>query len=318
MAAIRKRQLNIKLSPLDISKPQLPLPLSLTLTLPLPPTFTTTGINIAAADLEKICVLGHGNGGTVYKVKHKKTSELYALKLIHVGSNEALHGQTLQEIEIHRSTNSPYVVRFHEVYEQSDGDVCILMEYMERGSLHTLMKNNSEFFTESTLSNIANQMVKGLKYLHDNKIVHRDIKPSNFLVNDKMEIKIADFGVSCKMTSSRTLERDNSYVGTCAYMSPERLDSTDSKKNFDVYAGDVWSVALTILELYTGHYPLLPKGQTPDWAILMCAICFGELSLPTKASAEFINFVQCCLDKDSSKRWSASQLLCHPFVCKDL
>ncbi|KAM7257226.1 hypothetical protein ACFE04_013682 [Oxalis oulophora] len=307
MAAIRSRrpQLNLSLTPLNVSDRSLPLHM------PLPPTFTTIGTNIPASDLEKIHVLGNGNGGTVYKVRHKKTSHVYALKVIHANNDANVRSQTFKEVEIHRRMESPHVVMFHEVYEQSNGDICILMEYMERGSLDTVMKNNSGFFTESNLKDVANQMLKGVDYLHANQIYHRDIKPSNFLVNNKMEIKIADFGVSKIM--SRTLERCNSYVGTCAYMSPERFDST-LEKNVDAYSGDIWSVGLTLLELYMGRYPLLPEGQSPDWASLMCAICFGDMLLPEKASDEFRNFLQCCLEKDPSKRWSASELLSHPFV----
>lgn len=64
-----------------------------------------------------------------------------------------------------------------------------------------------------------------------------------------------------------------------------------------------------------GHFPLLSPGQRPDWATLMCVICFGESpSLPENVSEDFRSFIECCLQKESSKRWTASELLSHPFV----
>ncbi|KAL0429647.1 UNVERIFIED_CONTAM: Mitogen-activated protein kinase kinase [Sesamum radiatum] len=98
-------------------------------------------------------------------------------------------------------------------------------------------------------------------------------------------------------------------------MSPERFDPDTYGANYDGYAGDIWSLGLAVLELYLGHFPYLPPGERPDWATLMCAICFGEPpTLPESASENFSSFIECCLQKDSSKRWSATQLLSHPFV----
>jgi mitogen-activated protein kinase kinase 1 len=164
---------------------------------------------------------------------------------------------------------------------------------------------------------VARDVLNGLAYLHARNIAHRDIKPSNILVNNKNEVKIADFGVSKFM--GRTLEACNSYVGTCAYMSPERFDPEVYGGNYNGFSADIWSLGLTLFELYVGHFPFLQSGQRPDWATLMCAICFSDPpSLPETASPEFRNFVECCLKKESGERWTAAQLLTHPFLCKDM
>ena len=260
-------------------------------------------------------MLGHGNGGTVYKVRHKRNSQIYALKVVHGDSDPLVRRQIYREIEILRRTDSPYIVQCHGSYEKPSGDIGIVMEYMELGTLDSILQKYGAF-DESKLSHVARQVLHGLSYLHGQKIIHRDIKPSNLLVNKDMEVKIADFGVSKIM--QRTLDACNSYVGTCAYMSPERFDPDTYGVNYDGYAGDIWSLGLTLMELYLGHFPFLPPGQRPDWATLMCAICFGDPpSLPEGASEEFRDFIQCCLQKESSKRWTTSQLLSHPFVCKN-
>ena len=219
------------------------------------------------------------------------------------------------EMDILQRTDSPYVVRCHGFFEKPSGEIAILMEYMDLGTLDTLLKKNGTF-SEVQLATVARQVLSGLSYLHAHKIIHRDIKPSNLVVNRNMEVKIADFGVSKIMC--RKLDACNSYVGTCAYMSPERFDPDRYGGNYNGYAGDIWSLGLTLFELYVGHFPFLPAGQRPDWATLMCAICFGEPpSLPDSASKEFRSFVECCLKKESDERWTADQLLKHPFLCKD-
>lgn len=315
MALVRdRRPLNLRLPELSDRRPRFPLP--------LPPNTTSTTATassaaISACDLEKLQVLGHGNGGTVYKVRHKRTDAFYALKVVHGDSDSdtAVRRQVFREMEILRRTDSPHVVRCHCIFEKPSGDIAILMEYMNLGTLESLLKTHGTF-SEPKLADVARQVLNGLNYLHGHKIIHRDLKPSNLLVNDKMEVKIADFGVSKIM--GRTLDACNSYVGTCAYMSPERFDPDTYGGNYNGYAGDIWSLGLTLLELYLGHFPFLPPGQRPDWATLMCAICFGDPpSLPEDASEGFRSFIECCLQKESSKRWSVDKLLTHPFVCKD-
>ncbi|KAL3512495.1 hypothetical protein ACH5RR_025212 [Cinchona calisaya] len=321
MALVKdRRQLNLRLPLPDHSerRPRFPLPLppsSLSSTTNSTAATTTTNTTtITAADIEKIQVLGHGNGGTVYKVRHKRTSATYALKVVHSDSDPLNRRQILREISILRRTDSPYVVNCLGVFEKSGGDIAILMEYMDKGTLESLIKSGA-VFSEEIVAKIAYQVVEGLEHLHAHKIVHRDIKPSNLLVNGEMQVKIADFGVSKIMC--RTLDPCNSYVGTCAYMSPERFDpdTYGNDGTYNAYASDIWSLGLTLLELYMGHFPYLPDGQRPDWATLMCVICFGEPpSLPDCVTKDFRSFIECCLQKDSSKRWTASQLLLHPFL----
>ncbi|CAA7401370.1 unnamed protein product [Spirodela intermedia] len=270
------------------------------------------------ADLERVQVLGHGNGGIVYKVRHVRTGELYALKLLHPHhqSDAAVRRQIYREIEILRRTDSPFVVRCHSIVQSgaASGDFALLLEYMDAGNLDSLLRRHRRL-PEAALAEVARQVLQGLSYLHSQKIVHRDIKPSNLLVNRDGEIKISDFGVSKMMV--RSLAPCNSYVGTCAYMSPERFDPDTYGGSYDGYAGDVWSLGLTVLELYLGHFPLLQEGQRPDWAALMCAICFGEPpSLPDSASDELRAFVASCLQREADRRWTVEQLLAHPFLTR--
>uniref|UniRef100_A0A2N9G104 mitogen-activated protein kinase kinase n=1 Tax=Fagus sylvatica TaxID=28930 RepID=A0A2N9G104_FAGSY len=276
------------------------------------------------SDLEKMAVLGHGTGGTVYKVLHKKTTSIYALKVFRFHQNTiTIRQQAAREAEILKRVDSQYVIRCHAVFdngfidtENGSGDLYFVMEYMEGGSLHDVLRARQRL-PEQVISGVARCVLEGLHYLHGMQIVHRDIKPSNLLVNDKGEVKIADFGVSHVVAG--TCEACDSNMGTCAYMSPERFDPERwGGDNANGFAGDVWSLGVVVLECYVGHFPLIGPAQKPDWATLMCAICFGDqrLEIPETASPEFRSFIRRCLEKDWRKRGTVAELLAHDFVNK--
>lgn len=217
-----------------------------------------------------------------------------------------------QELNILRQTNSPYIVKCHQIFTKPSGEVSILMEYMDAGSLESYVKSCGRL-SEDLISTISRQVLKGFVYMHSKNIVHRDIKPANLLINQKMEVKIADFGIS--KIIQQCLERCSTPVGTYAYMSPERFD-TEKHGGYNGFAADIWSFGVTMMELYMGYYPYLKPGQKPDFLSLMLAICFGDPpSLPECSSEKFRDFIRCCLQKDDpSKRWTALQLLSHPFL----
>lgn len=191
----------------------------------------------------------------------------------------------------------------------------LALELMPGGSLAGLLRRLGRPMGERPIAAVARQALLGLEALHALRIVHRDLKPSNLLLGADGEVKIADFGAGKVLR--RRLDPCASYVGTAAYMSPERFDPEAYSGDYDPYAADVWSLGVAILELYLGHFPLLPVGQRPDWAALMCAICFGEApEMPAAASEEFRDFVSRCLEKKAGRRASVGELLEHPFIAE--
>ncbi|KAL5724910.1 mitogen-activated protein kinase kinase [Ranunculus cassubicifolius] len=305
MVLVRER-LTLALPPLQLPSPQqwrnaitYPPPLSPMLAnAPDSPTIETL------SDLHKLEVLGHGNGGIVYKVQYRPSSSIYALKVARFKKREA---------EILKRLHSEFVVRCYGVFDtggdSENREVCFLMEYMEGGSLNDVLRVHGKL-PENVISGIAKSALKGLSYLHSLHIVHRDIKPSNLLINAHGDVKIADFGIS------KTVEASDTCEGTCAYMSPERFDSDKWTGGMcDGYAGDVWALGLALLECYMGYYPLVDPGMKLDWATLICAICFVEMpEIPKTASPEFRSFIYRCLEKDWRRRATVSELLSHPFV----
>ncbi|XP_062209406.1 mitogen-activated protein kinase kinase 9-like [Phragmites australis] len=277
---------------------------------PNPPAASTSaswGGEFRLSDFDRLAVLGRGNGGTVYKVAHRRTSALYALKVLHCGDPGAA-----SEVDTLRRTDSPHVVRCHGVIPAASGDVALLLELVDGGSLDAVVGRQGAF-PEAAIAEVAAQALSGLAHLHAIRVVHRDVKPANLLVSAAGDVKIADFGIAKVL--SRAGDHCDAYEGTAAYMSPERFD-TERHRDADPCAADVWGLGVTILELLMGRFPLLPAGQKPSWAVLMCAICFGELPVVPEgpASPELQGFVAACLQKDYTKRASVAQLLAHPFI----
>lgn len=296
--------------PLPQREPQIAVPL------PLPPSSapSSTSQHVSnskqhpfnLSELDRMNRIGSGSGGTVYKVLHRPTGRLFALKVIYGNHEDDVRRQICREIEILRDVDNLNIVKCHDMFDHA-GEIQVLLEYMDGGSLE-----GTHVSHEASLADLTRQVLSGIFYLHRRKIVHRDIKPSNLLINSKKQVKIADFGVSRIL--AQTMDPCNSSVGTIAYMSPERINTDLNHGKYDGYAGDIWSLGVSILEFYLGRFPFA-VGRQGDWASLMCAICMSQPpEAPATASREFRDFISCCLQRDPARRWTAAQLLNHPFV----
>ncbi|MBN3281709.1 MP2K1 kinase, partial [Polyodon spathula] len=294
-------------------------------------------------DFEKICELGAGNGGVVFKVSHRPSGLIMARKLIHLEIKPAIRNQIIRELQVLHECNSPYIVGFYGAF-YSDGEISICMEHMDGGSLDQVLKKAGRI-PERILGNVSIAVIKGLAYLREkHKIMHRDVKPSNILVNSRGEIKLCDFGVSGQLIDSMA----NSFVGTRSYMSPERLQGT----HYSVQS-DVWSMGLSLVEMAIGRYPIPPPDSSEMEQIFGCPVegdqstnetspkppgraasshgpdsrppmAIFELldyivnepppKLPSIFNEEFQDFVNKCLIKNPAERADLKQLVAHSFI----
>uniref|UniRef100_A0AAZ3R4D1 Dual specificity mitogen-activated protein kinase kinase 2 n=1 Tax=Oncorhynchus tshawytscha TaxID=74940 RepID=A0AAZ3R4D1_ONCTS len=162
-----------------------------------------------------------------------------ARALIHLEIKPAIRNQIIRELQLLHECNSPYIVSFYGAF-YSDGEIA-----SDGGSLDQVLKE-AKRIPEEILGKVS-IAVSTSKPKH--QIMHRDVKPSNILVNSCGEIKLCDFGVSGQLIDSMA----NSFVGTCSYMSPERLQGT----HYSVQS-NVWSMGLSLVELSIGRYPIPP------------------------------------------------------------
>ncbi|KAJ7426494.1 Dual specificity mitogen-activated protein kinase kinase 5 [Willisornis vidua] len=153
-------------------------------------------------------ILGHGNGGTVYKAYHVRSGKILAVKVIPLDITLELQKQIMSELEILYKCDSSYIIGFYGAFFV-ENRISLCTEFMDGGSLDVYRK-----IPEHVLGRIAVAVVKGLTYLWSLKILHRDVKPSNMLVNTRGQVKLCDFGVSTQLVNSIA----KTYVGTNAYM----------------------------------------------------------------------------------------------------
>jgi polo-like kinase 1 len=150
------------------------------------------------------------------------------------------------------------------------------------------------------------QAVNALKYLHLNKIIHRDLKLSNLFLNEKMELKLGDFGLAAKLAYAE--EKRHTVCGTPNYIAPEVLEN----RNGHSYEADLWSVGVILYTLLIGK----PPFETPHVKSTYKKIKTGTYSFPENipVSDNSRNTISKLLQLDPSQRPSLSELVCSPFI----
>lgn len=260
--------------------------------------------------------IGCGVSGYVTRVVHKDTGHWYALKYIPFW--ETTIPEIEAELQAFQRIDSKYVPVFYNAY-YDDGYVLLLLELCDYGSLFDVVVFPNRTMPESVLACVARQILLGLQYLHEEAhYMHRDIKPQNLLVHSDGSIKITDFGISTPMKGGRSpSEAGDSlhhygFVGTQAYMSPERLVNKSYGPN-----ADVWGLGVTLYELAVGRHPFADYVTQMD---LTCAVVDEHLTphLPVQQdsgfSPLFAEFIELCTKSNPLERATASQLLEHEWV----
>ena len=126
--------------------------------------------------------LGKGAFGSVYLVRRKEDSKIYAMKRVKMTQlNTKERENALNEVRILASLNHKNIIGYKEAFFEEETQILnIVMEFAENGDLESKIKKNIKLkipFLEKEIWGFLIQIFKGLKYLHNNKIMHRDIKP---------------------------------------------------------------------------------------------------------------------------------------------
>ncbi|KAF7292455.1 Pkinase-domain-containing protein [Mycena chlorophos] len=189
--------------------------------------------------------VGEGTFGKVYKAQNSITRVFVALKRIRMESEkEGFPVTAMREIKLLQSLRHDNVVRLFEMMV-SNGSVYMVFEYMEH-DLTGILSQTQFSFTDAHLKSLCRQMLAGLAYLHHKGVIHRDIKGSNILINNRGELKLADFGLARFYQKRRRSDYTNRVI-TLWYRPPELLLGAT------VYGPevDMWSAGCIMLELFT-------------------------------------------------------------------
>ncbi|ORX67343.1 Pkinase-domain-containing protein [Anaeromyces robustus] len=201
---------------------------------------------------EKLNRIEEGAYGVVYRARDKETGEIIALKKLKLDKEKfGFPTTSLREIQMLLMAKHPNIVNVKEIAIGSNiNKVFIAMEFVEH-DLKSLMEEMEDPFLQSEIKTIMLQLLSAVALLHSYWIIHRDLKTSNILMNNKGQIKLADFGLARRFGSS--MNRLTPLVVTLWYRAPELLLG---EKNY-TKAIDMWSVGCIFAELIN-KAPLFP------------------------------------------------------------
>ena len=258
----------------------------------------------------KIKDLGSGSFGSVYKARNLILDNIVAIKMIEkVQDNMVDDLEIKNEIDILKTLSHPNIVRVYEFFD-TVLYYYIVTEYCKKGELFSYIKNT---YSERQLAILFYQVLSGLCYLHEKKILHRDLKLENIMVSETENdirtgeeyfwIKIIDFGTA-KIFEKNKIEK--TVIGSSYYIAPEVLKQRYNEKC------DTWSVGVI---LYMTLVHVAPFDGKTDEEILK-RIEIGKYNRTCRRfmehSEEVRDLVGKLLEKDIDKRLSAKDALKHP------
>ena len=145
----------------------------------------------------KISRLGKGSYGQAFKIKHKETNKIYAVKELNKSKliKENKFYQIKVENDMLRLCSHSNIVKYYGFYE-NQSNFSIVEEYCPFGDLASFILENKQNLTITEIQYIIGQIISCLEYLSSQKIIHRDIKPENFLITYNFKLKLIDFGTA--------------------------------------------------------------------------------------------------------------------------
>ena len=270
--------------------------------------------------IEPLEELGQGTSAVVRLARHRPTGKALALKIINL-REKAKRDMLLNELKVLRRVQHPHLVNLFDCF-QLDGYAYLALQYMDGGSAEQMLAAYqclarpaglaSLGLPEDVLRAVTLQILMGLDHLHRAvNLIHRDLKPANILIDAATGVvALSDFGIARQMGDSLVAQ---SFVGSAAYMAPERI-------NGHAYGppADIWSLGIILVECAVGTHPY---RNSTSYFELVCEVSEGANPprLPEDAghSPSLAAMSQGCLFADAIDRPTSHALLQHAFVQKN-
>ena len=276
-----------------------------------------------------------GTFGEIYLASKKREKTSYAVKVINKSKyNKSINALKYlnNEINILKDLNHSNLLRCFEIKETSE-KVFIITEYYNGGTLDNFLETYKSKYnkapSEEIVQYIMRQIVEGIKYLHNKKIIYRDLNLTNIMINYEVEndrinnnimkgkIKIAKF------TYARYLAKGDlakEIILNGEYSDPIIYIYEKNKEKFENFGYnekvDIWYLGIVFYKLLIGKNPFsfssLKLNEFYENLIK------GDYQVPTSISKEAVSFLNCTLKYDPTKRLSIDILYNHEFLRKNV
>jgi calcium-dependent protein kinase len=258
----------------------------------------------------KAQVLGTGGTASVRLAKDRVGRKV-ALKSLSFADFQGGEISFLQnEVNIHLTLDHPHILRLEHVYETSN-ELHLVTEHMAGGDLHTRLTRRGAF-SEFEAARCIEQTLRGVSYLHAQRVIHRDLKLENLMFKDTeyKHLKIIDFGLATRWDGQHHLTH---ICGTPKYVAPESWERRCTDK------ADIWAVGIIAYELLTGVSPYgtitggrQEKARQEQKMYRKGDIKYGRhfRLLPSLAQ----DFLRAILTVDPTHRPDAARALQHPWL----
>ncbi|CAB4255154.1 similar to Saccharomyces cerevisiae YPL031C PHO85 Cyclin-dependent kinase, with ten cyclin partners [Maudiozyma barnettii] len=220
--------------------------------------------------------LGNGTYATVYKGLNKTTGVYVALKEVKLDSEEGTPSTAIREISLMKELKHENIVRLYDVIH-TENKLTLVFEYMDNDLKKYMdsltVGNNPQGLELHLVKYFQWQLLEGLAFCHENKILHRDLKPQNLLINKRGQLKLGDFGLA--RAFGIPVNTFSSEVVTLWYRAPDVLMGSRTYTT----SIDIWSCGCILAEMITGK-PLFPGTNDEEQLKLI----FEMMGMPTEAN----------------------------------
>ncbi|NXY45609.1 TSSK1 kinase, partial [Ceuthmochares aereus] len=198
--------------------------------------------------------LGKGSYGKVKSAYCKQLKRQVAIKIIdkNKAPQEFLKKFMPRELEALTTLQHPSIIKIYEIFETSSGKVYIVMELGRKGDLLDYIRTMGAMEEDVARVKFL-QLASAIKHCHDLDYAHRDVKCENIILDEDLNMKLADFGFSKHLSRDKNGKTilSNTFCGSAAYAAPEVLEGVTC----DPKVSDIWSLGVV---LYVMVYALMP------------------------------------------------------------
>ncbi|XP_028257338.1 serine/threonine-protein kinase BRSK2-like isoform X3 [Parambassis ranga] len=247
--------------------------------------------------LEK--TLGKGQTGLVKLGVHCVTCQKVAIKIVNREKlSESVLMKVEREIAILKLIEHPHVLKLHDVYENKKY-LYLVLEHVSGGELFDYLVKKGRL-TPKEARKFFRQIISALDFCHSHSICHRDLKPENLLLDEKNNIRIADFGMASLQVGESLLETS---CGSPHYACPEVIRG----EKYDGRKADAWSCGVILFALLVGALPF----DDDNLRNLLEKVKLGVFHMPHFIPPDCQNLLRGMIEVDASKRLTLEQIQKH-------